>query len=533
MSKYLNWPLDNEKANKITTIIAAVLGFAAAAALLMTLFSEAFDGARSLRYNLYFVVIFVFATIPTLYFLYHMKSEREFKYEHLFLVISICWGMVFQLAMPALSGPDEANHFYSAYNASNVFLGTSSDNVEENGMSLMRNCDTSFFLYDVNFPDTYWLTADANMFGVDGEDAELIEVNMIAGAWFRYIPSGLGIMLARFVGASLVALMYFGRFFNTIFYIICGYFAVKLTPVGKAQVCTAAMIPHVIELCSSYSYDVMSISLCILSVALCLYYSEPHRDFRAVDFLILMILFVLIAPNKGCYMAYMIMLFCIPFRKWKDMVLRKDPVNIGLLVAMVAGFIFVFKRYLFSLIQGYVWKIFTLAENDIEQYAGRPAFNFEYIKANPGETLKLVFHTFKEYWWLDTQAMLGRDPMHHSITLLVPLWIFVVMVIVIFATLLVNRSKALDKKRYILWLVTTFATLFIIVCGCLIRFTPLDAERVQIASRYYIPIFMAGLMCTGSRAKENPWTLKLLYLQNLLLTPYIISCLVFLLNLTK
>ncbi|MCF0131359.1 MAG: DUF2142 domain-containing protein [Pseudobutyrivibrio sp.] len=533
MNRFFHWSEDNQRANNITTIIAIVLGVAGCLALLTTLILEAFDGTKSMRYNLYFVLLFVLVLVPTGYFIYHMTLKKEFKYEHLYLVIALCWGMVFQLAMPALSGPDEANHFFSAYNTSNVFLGTSSDNVEDNTSFLMRECDTQFWLYDVNFPDSYWLTADADMFGVSDDEAALMEVNMIAGAWFRYIPSGLAIMLARKLGAGLVALMYFGRITNTLFYVLCGYFAIKVTPVGKAQVCMGAMIPHVIELCSSYSYDVMSISLCILSVALCLYYSEPDIDFKAIDFLILGIVFVLIAPNKGCYMAYMLMMFCIPFKKWGKMIARKNPVNIGILVAMVAGFIVVYKRYLFDLVQGYVWKVFTLSGNSIEQYEGRPAYNFEYITNHPGQIIRLIGHTFKEYWWLDFQALLGRDPMHHSITLLVPLWIFVLMTIVFIATLVFNRGESLDKRRYIIWLVTTFATMVIIVYGCLIRFTPIDGERVQIASRYYIPIFMAGIMVTGTRAKESQWMLKLLYLQNLLLIPYIISVLVFLLNLTK
>lgn len=526
MDKFFHWDVDNKKLNFGTTVACFVAGLAALVYLLAVIIGNGFDGNQTVRYNFYFAFLFIVATVPTGYMLYHMTKKKEFKYEKLFLVLAFSWCIVFQLAMPPLSGPDEDEHFISAYNASDVFMGL--DNHDESSF-WMRGIDAQFWNFDVYFPGDYNLIANGEWFGVTDEEAELFIAGLRSVRWYRYIPSGLGIALARLLRFNTVALLLCGRFFNSLFFILCGYLAVKFTPVGKAQMCAVAMIPMLMELVSTYSYDTISISTTILFTALCLYFGEENSRFTLLELFILGFVLLLLIPNKGVYIPFMIMLLAIPFRQWKHLLLHRKWISVAEVAALLVVGGIVFKRYLLIFFQSYMWR-FTAGGRHIDQDETRMAYSTYEIFTYKDNTRRMIWHTFSTYGWTDFMNLLGRNPLHHTMGIILPSVLFVIITIAILANLVFNRKEGLNKARYIIWIVTSIAVLVVIVLGCFVRFTPLDAERIQIASRYYIPIFVCGILCTGSRAEENQWALKILFVQNVCMIVYVGIILKILLN---
>ena len=106
---------------KITAVFAAVVVLARAG-LFFT--ATVFDGALSVRYNLFMAIPLVCMFVATAYFLWLLLRKKEFRYEQLFVVLAICWGIVMQIVMPPLSGPDENTHYLAAYHGSNVVMFT-------------------------------------------------------------------------------------------------------------------------------------------------------------------------------------------------------------------------------------------------------------------------------------------------------------------------------------------------------------------------------------------------------------------------
>lgn len=523
MNKYrfFHWSNDNKKANLITTAACGILSIAAVIRWLIFFFGKAIEPAKSWRFNSYFIIITVALLFPIGYMMYHIVKQKQFRYDRLFLVLSICGCLVFQLAMPPLSGPDENAHFYSAYDAGNVFLGISKNS--DDSIIEMRKTDAQFWDYDVNFPAVYEMLADGQFFHANEDQATLFDSDMPHIDWFRYITSGLGLALARLLNLGFVGLFFMGRFFNSIFFILCGYFAIKLTPYGKAQICSLAIVPLILELASCYSYDINGIAASVLLAAIILRMGEKEANVSVLDLIAFVGCLIFIVPNKAVYVTFVLMLLMVPFKKYREIVLKKNIFNALALVACVVAAFLIYKYFFYEILLGAYWKVTTLyAGHLVEQDGAGVAYDWWYIKANPGVVLHLVASTFLHHGWDDFLKMWGENPMHHRILMHVPKFIVILSIIPAFMLLVFNRNgESVKRWKFIIWLVISALTLGVIVVGCLVRFTMIGGARVEISARYYLPIFIIGMVVAGSKAKENQWALKLLLCQYLCLIPYL------------
>lgn len=521
IEKIFHWSTDNKKVNLISKIVCVLLAIAAIIRWMIFFFGKAIEPTKSWRFNAYFVIITVALLFPIGYMLYYIVKNKQFKYDGLFLVLSICGCIVFQLAMPPLSGPDENAHFYSAYDAGNVFLGLSKN--WDDSVIEMRKTDAQFWEYDVNFPAVYEMIADGQWFRANEDQATLFDADMPHIDWFRYITSGLGLALARLLNLGFVGLFFMGRFFNSIFFILCGFFAIKISPYGKAQICSLALVPLIMELASCYSYDINGIAASILLAAIILRMGETEANVSVIDLIAFGGCMIFIVPNKAVYVTFALMLFMVPFKKYKEIVLKKNVFNaIALVICLIAAYL-IYKYFFFDILRGAYWKVTTLYSGHlVEQDGAGVAYDWWYIKDNPGVVLHLVASTFYHHGWADFLRMWGENPMHHRILMHVPKLIVVLSIICSFAMLVFNREGGGIKRwKHIVWIVISVLTLIVIVLGCLVRFTMIGGARVEISARYYLPIFIIGMIVTGSKAKENPWTLKLLLCQYLCLIPYL------------
>lgn len=520
LDRFFHWTTENKKVNLITTIACGVFSLAAVITWLVFFFGKAIEPAKSFRFNAYFVLITIALLFPIGYMLYYIVKEKPFVYDRLFLVLSICGCFVFQLAMPPLSGPDENAHFYSAYDTSNVILGTAKDRGDS--VLEMRKTDAQFWDYDVNFPAVYEMLADGQFFRANEDQATLFDADMPHIAWYRYLTSGLGIAVARILNLGFVGLFFLGRFFNSIFFVLCGWFAIKLTPYGKAQICSLTMIPLIMELASCYSYDINGVATSILLAALILRMGEKEAKVSILDLIAFVGCMLFIIPNKSVYVAFVLMLFMVPIYKYKEIFFKKNIWNIiGIVACAVIAWALYY--YLFSqTLQGAIWKVTALyAGHLVEQDGAGAAFDWWYIQDHPDVVFHIVASTFYHHGWDDFLKLWGENPMHHSILMHVPKIIIVLMMICSLGTLVFNRGEGVKKWKFIIWLVISVITIAFIVAGCLVRFTMIGGSRVEISARYYLPIFIIGMIVAGSKAKENKWTLKLLLCQYLLLIPYL------------
>ena len=467
----------------------------------------------------------------------------------IFTVLVIIWGIVYQIVMPPLSGTDEWAHYTSAYYLSDKIMGTMSLDNEtdvtvyhydgtfetvrstkglktknELPLLVMRKCDVPCAPPSLNFPQQYDNLSNGHI-RASAEEKELVGVQYTYYTpWIRYIPVGIGITLGRLLGLSGVLTLYLGRFMNTLLFLLIGLLVIKIIPFGKMQVVSFSMLPVLLASVTSYTYDAISISLCMLVVAMCMHYSKEDVELKIWDVLFIVITFMFLVPNKGVYSLFAILLFMIPFKKWKvagQKTLEKTSGKIAAIVVVVSAIgIFVWK-----ILPSFVtfFKIFSRSGGTTsEMVTDTEAWTLGYAMAHKEETALAWVHTFTRYSWIHLKQVLGLQPGHHNLELKTPEVCIVLLLIVLIASLVLQKGNRVPKKYRIIWNVTAFIVVIGIVAGCMVRFTPAGHGSIAVSYRYYLPVFMAGMLfySTDEEATEN--AMRCIYLQYLLLIP--ITC---------
>ncbi|SCZ78701.1 DUF2142 domain-containing protein [Pseudobutyrivibrio xylanivorans] len=533
--------MNKEKALKLAAVVLA------AATIIYSVyfyFANCFNAEASKRINFYYGIIFIVMFAITIYILRLLILDKKWNYPRLFVITALAWTFCMQLVMPPISGVDEVEHYYSAYHCSNIMLGMKDQNLGLDQYHGMIWTDDTFFYMraedyymlpylDVTFPYQYAVLANGTWFNHAEDLQDNVECHIAPTKASRYLVSGFGITIARLLGFGFAGVIFMGRFMNSLSLIIAGWIALKLLPVGKHQFFTFALFPAVINLCSSYSYDNMSILFSLALLTLCLYYSQPHVKLHAWDLIILGICVLFLVPNKTVYALFAIWIFAIPIKKWwSDVVLSKKWYEYGILAVIILGVVFVSKKVLVK----YYWKIYqqvfwTNGTNYSEVDPSRQVWSWWYFKSHKMETLKFAWDGIKIDFWYNIKHVVGSELGHVMLNAKVPMACIMVILILMIASIIFIKGKRITKYQYVFLGLGLFVCLLAIFIGCMTRFTPTDSQRIQISYRYLIPLYMSLCIILGTDAKENKLSLALIYIQNLALVFSMCGLLYFLFHL--
>ncbi len=526
---------------KMVVVISAIVAVFYA---LFFYFRNCFDAAASKKTNLYYALIFIVMIAMVLYVLRIFIKDKEWNYPRLFVILALGWTFCMQLVMPPISGVDEVTHYYSAYHCSNIMMGMKDQNLGLDEFHNNKWYDDTFFYMraedyymmpylDVTFPYQYAVLANGNFIKHADDMQENVECHVAPTKASRYLVSGFGITIARLLHFGFAGVMFMGRFMNSLSLIIAGWIALKLLPVGKHQFFTFALFPAVIHLCSSYSYDNMSILFSLALLTLCLYYSQPHVKLHAWDLIILGICVVFLIPNKTVYALFAVWILAIPVKKWwTDVILSKKWYEYVTLGVIVAGAVVVVDKivikYFFRVVKQVIW---TYNADVSEVDPSKQVLSWEYFMDHKLETLKFAWDGIKVDFWYNIKHVVGNELGHVMLNAEVPMACIICLLIIFIAGIVLSKGKRITKWQYVFIGLGLVICLIAIFIGCMTRFTPVDSQRIQISYRYLIPLYMALCIILGTDAKENKVSLALIYIQNVVMVFAMSGLLYFLLHL--
>ncbi len=535
--------MNREKAIKLTAVVATAVSVIYA---LVFYIRNCFDKAATFKTNFYFAIIFIAMFAITGYLLRILLLDKKWNYPRLFVFMATAWTFCMQLVMPPISGVDEVTHYYSAYHASNIMMGMKDHNlctdtnnagswVQDESFFYMRAEDYYMLPYlDVTFPYQYPVLANGNWIKHADDLQDNVECYVAPTNASRYLVSGLGITIARLLGFGFAGVIFMGRFMNSLSLIIAGWFALKVLPVGKHQFFTFALFPTIIHLCSSYSYDNMSILLSVALLTLCLHYSQPHVKLHTWDLIILCLCAIMLLPNKQVYVLFAFWILIIPVKKWwTDVALSKKWYEYTLLGVLLLAAIFVFKKvvtkYYYAILQGMVW---VNDNKTIAQDASRPAYTWQYMERHPWETIKFAWEGIKVDFWYNINHIVGSEIGHVKLNAAIPMACIIILLACLIIGLIFIKGKRIKKWQMFFIGIGLILCVIAIFVGCLTKFTPQEgSQRIQISFRYLIPVYMCMCIALGTDAKENKLALILIYIQNLTLVFSMCSVLYFLFHL--
>lgn len=361
-----------------------------------------------------FLLVAVLASLAASAFVFcavagYMDGEKRQIIAFGSVLASLC--IVFAMAFPPLSAPDEHHHFYATYWLSNIVLGEG-DGLNSDSMPIraadkklcdymMRSAAEEGRLYEIG-RGVYGATRDLASGAVDfPEGTKGLKHNFNIGSEnvVAKVGSVTGVVLARILNLGPVALFYFGRFGSIIFFVVCALGAYKIAPVFKNAIVATSLLPMTLHLAASYSYDSGIIGLSMLLIACNLRAMYGRGRLRGRELVPIAALAAVVAPCKVVYSVSILLVLFIPTHRFSS---RKTA--------------FMFKGGVFaaaacSLVAFRLLSVSELASSaSTVQMRGDEAGHFYSVGSllsKPAMTLKLFLRTLDTYGTYYVFTMLG------------------------------------------------------------------------------------------------------------------------------
>lgn len=421
--------------------------------------------------------IFLIIGIEVIYYSIFIK---RCKIENLFIICALFVGFVYMFLITPYSVSDESGHINTAYRYSNIWTNSGGYQAD-NGDMYKRKSDISVFGLSTKPSISTYYTVYSNFF-CKSKDNSLIQVQgERIGNITQYIPSSIGITIARVLDLGYIPMIYLARLCNFIFYLVLIRCAIKKIPFAKILLFVIALTPLAIQQAASVSYDAIVISLIFFVIAswIKLAYGEDN-EIRNLEFISLIITSGLLAGCKGG--IYIFLWFLATLISWKKIKQNKKIriVIIGSILIAIGSILFFNYAKIYYTV--------TVENKSLSDYNQQIAYSYSYIFNNPCGFLSLIYNTIKkelDYYVISTLGgILGWNNVKLPIVIVLANGII----------LLLSALKDKDEKDY-LDLKDKMKILFVCFCVICTFFTatltwnPISNNYIDgIRGRYIIPI---------------------------------------------
>lgn len=401
------------------------------------------------------------------------------------IVILSTLGILFSISTNFNHAIDEKKHFMSAFNVSFLNFNFKNDPITDNQIEalpqLSKFTTIDSFLRKRYIPE---ITHDVNKTDIPSTPAEYAPI--------LYIPSGLGIAIARLLGGSIIDMYILGRIFNLIAYGILVCIALRILPYKKNVYSVLFLMPMMLLLAGTYSIDGMCMGLVSIFIAYCLRIYDLSETISLKQFGILMVLFVLMLLAKSmAYILVCLVALILPFKK--TLIKNKKYIPAMIVIAIIA---LVFFAFLFRNIRNTKLGADTRWGGNIN-----PDAQIQFVLHNPLADLKIAINHFKGtllsfswYSMLHYEIFFGSD----AKCVMLGLMLFILYVAVL------DDSHNFKVKDKIIFLLT-----FIFVWGITsvpLYITITEVGALSIAgyqARYIMPILALPLMCISNKRLKS------------------------------
>ena len=209
--------------------------------------------------------------------------NKIFCPERVFLFLGIFFGVMIMIFTPPFLYPDENAHFYRTLGIIDGQIVVQKPDEEHSGSFLPKSVHelekaTKFydFLTDrdclkekISFKDI----SEASSYTKNGEKIFINHINTALYSPVAYMPQVTGLKFMEMFTPSLLYIMFGGKIFNFLFYLILGFFAIRSLPFLKWVGVLILLAPINLSLAGSLSTDPVLLSSSMLFFAKILQYS--------------------------------------------------------------------------------------------------------------------------------------------------------------------------------------------------------------------------------------------------------------------
>jgi uncharacterized membrane protein len=306
-----------------------------------------------------------------------------------FMVTATLFGILFLFITPPFQTPDEPIHFYRAYQI------TQGNFVVDQKGQAAGNFLPSSLRETVDYTDTQpTLRANSNVkYNIHKTKAALSIKELIgktqlydltATAYYSpisYFPQASGILIARLLHQSPVVMMYAGRLFNLLIWVLFLALAIRCMPYKKWALVTVALIPMVVFDSISLGVDVMTYGLVALILALILRIVEEGRS---ID---IKIMISLVSLFSGLVLAKQVAFVFLPL----VLLLPTEIFGTGIKAWLKKASLILIPLVVFA---GWIIVVGRLNLSNYASFNANPHSQFEFIIHEPLGYADVLFRTY-------------------------------------------------------------------------------------------------------------------------------------------
>lgn len=476
------------------------------------------EGVLALQYiskysgNFIYTPYILISFLLTVFFiaLYLMVFVYKTAIHRVFLTASLVLGMVFLIIIPFRTAPDEYVHIANTYSYSNKIFGIK----DKNGSVFLRHGDDMFlktYDYDATNIFSYREVAE-ELFSLapKGEGTVVKARNSTKVYPLAYIPSLIGVVIARLLGLSKTGLLFLGRLFNLLFYSIGVMYAIKLIPFRKPMLTLVGLLPICLSLAASFSYDVFVITLSFIFLSLILRIAKTEGKIKIKSIIAPVIVGILLAPAKAIYIPMLLLVLLIPFKRYES---KGKTVAVLLTAILLAAFLWVSfntdslkssigvnpyetSESIYDEITANEVVYDVLANNETKQL-----FTFSYIIHHIPQTVILLSRSIVDQSPVWIQGLIGGR-LGEIIAVNIEInWVLIVALILIVLLSTIDDSKESNilTKHSRLFMMSIGSVVIILSFFVCISWTPISYTTIfGIQGRYFIPVVPLYLLSINS-----------------------------------
>lgn len=380
--------IENVRQNKkrvVFTVCLMIFGFVLA--YMVTYFVSLVVLKSAFNVRLLYVVLSLMAIVFC--FVSNWKSAAQ-KPEKIFAIFALILGLFCIGVTPDRVGVswDDQIHYGKTLEISNFFNGIKFE-------ADINNIGNAPFYQGTGYDreSDYEYIADIEvMYATRGYQFSAFED---FGIWsFAYIPSAVGIILARGLGLSYIGVFNMGRLFNLLMYIGLVYFGIKRIKYGKVLVAAIGMIPTTIFMAASYSYDPWIIGFTILGFSYFFAELQDDEPLQSKNAIIMIGAIAIGCLPKAIYFTLLFPLLFMPKRKFKSKRQRKYYY-----LAIIGLGLFLVATFLLPIITGGAGTGDARGGADVNSTE-----QIKFILKNPFKYMKILYDFFLDYIALNSSA---------------------------------------------------------------------------------------------------------------------------------
>lgn len=453
----------------------------------------AYGGFKVIYYKKYFSFVHgsyffmtSFVAILLLVMVIYSICKNHKVLEKMFLTFAIPIGLLYLSFLLPAYVPDEQAHIFRAYDIS---LGNIITDFEVQREYIPQD------VIALERPIKYYRELPAKLQENTNHNSPKEELFNSAEAYsfIMYTFSSVVCLISRIFSLNAYVMVYLARLLNYVFFLVLGYYTIKILPFGKLVMFVYMLNPILLQEAMSVSADSFINATALLFIAYSLYLLFNKESLTIKDKVIYTLLVICVSFSKYVYFPIVLIGVLNYFKNKKGKSKENKKDNFFVIMIVLAIFLALASCYIGMQYKDVRSYVIDNNVNSTEQ--------IKFILKNPIKYIGTIINTIIEKHEIYMYQFLG-----YNLGLLEIEGVKIISIIYLFilfiSPFLEKNQNALNFYQKI-WLCLIVVGIFVLVLtGLYIGWTAVGENLIQgVQGRYFIPIAILVSLCLVTKNK--------------------------------